>query len=303
MINDGNRVRLMLSNAQNEAIICAPYIKLSALEKIVKLVPNDVLLKVYMNLRAIDVYLGVTDIGVYDFCKNRHNTYLYNIQNLHAKLYSADEIVLIGSANVTNSALGWVSSPNVEILCPGCWEDPSIRKLSFYMKTANLIDSCFIDKTIVQLQDIEKENLNMVHAVEELASIYKDSIWLPDSSMPENLYKIYSGRFNSNSLTSGAIRDAESDIKSLNFPPDLDKKDFYIFAQLQLMEAIVFSEILDSIPGKVSEADGIKVIKSYFPFLEETDCRLHWNNIILWVSEFFGDRFEMAPVSFELRLK
>ena len=37
--------------------------------------------------------------------------------SLHAKYYRFDDAVLIGSANLTSSALGWTAHPNFEILC------------------------------------------------------------------------------------------------------------------------------------------------------------------------------------------
>lgn len=37
--------------------------------------------------------------------------------SLHAKFYRIDDVVLIGSANLTSSAMGWSQQPNLEILC------------------------------------------------------------------------------------------------------------------------------------------------------------------------------------------
>lgn len=303
MINDGENLRLLFSRAKKGVVICAPYIKTSALKSISKDINEGVLVKVYTRLSAADIFLGVSDIDVFDYCQSKDNFEFFNIDNLHAKLFASDDIVLVGSANVTNSALGWTKSPNVEILSPSSWEDPSVFKLSIYMSSAKLISEQDIMKVKEEIRLLDSsEVLRVTKEASELKENERD-FWLPRSSIPEILYEVYIGTPNEKIYTESTIEDALDDICALSIPKGLSKERFYEFVGLQLYEFQVFNLILSQIPKKLNESAGIEIMRSLDPSLDNEDCRLHWNNVLLWVAEFFSEKYEVAPVSFELRLK
>jgi hypothetical protein len=303
MITDGEKVKLLFSKAKYRVVVCAPYVKLSALKSLTTVIPSGVDVDVFMCLRAMDIYLGVSDIEVFDYCEERARFRLFNISNLHAKLYSADDEVLIGSANVTNSALGWVANPNVEILSPSSWGDPSVSRLVLYMKTANLITEDDVSKILEEVRALDGDAVKeIVNKAMEVSSD-NNGIWLPKSSMPHILHSVYDKSINKKHYTVGAIEDAVEDIAALNVPDNLKKSQFYEFVGLQLGDFVIFGAIINEIPKKLDEPTGIKIIRSFDAFLDQDECRLHWNNIILWIGEFLGDVFEVAPVSFEIRLR
>ena len=65
--------------------------------------------------RLADLLAGVADLGVYDAAVAK-GAHLYLRYDLHAKLFVADDRCLVGSANVTDTALGWRSPENLELL-------------------------------------------------------------------------------------------------------------------------------------------------------------------------------------------
>ena len=102
-----------------DIVIVAPYIKADALSRVIGKVGNDVSLTCVTRWQVEDVVAGASDVDCYSTIKQVGGEFRLH-PSLHAKYFRADEHILIGSANVTNSALGWATEPNVELLCsPG----------------------------------------------------------------------------------------------------------------------------------------------------------------------------------------
>ena len=86
------------------------------MKDIFSVVPEDVHISCVTRWRPNEIKMGVSDLQIWDLFKNRPNSDLYLINNLHAKLYKSDEECLIGSSNLTLKALGWTKNHNLEIL-------------------------------------------------------------------------------------------------------------------------------------------------------------------------------------------
>jgi hypothetical protein len=94
-----------------------------------------------------------------------------------------DDAVLVGSANLTNSALGWSSQPNIEILC----------------RPDDAFDSHRFEETLVidsrEIGDIEYHS--WISILQDFAPIGRDvdtSFWRPLTRDPRNLIAAYEGR-------------------------------------------------------------------------------------------------------------
>ena len=114
----GDLLRSLCSDAQH-LIIAAPYIKANALTKILVDVSPTTSLMCITRWNPHDLALGVSDTECRTLVTERGGSFRLH-PSLHAKYYRIDEVVLIGSANLTASALGWSLQSNLEILCrPG----------------------------------------------------------------------------------------------------------------------------------------------------------------------------------------
>lgn len=303
MLTDGEKLKSLFQKAKERVVICSPYIKISALRSVLSYIPSGVQIEIYTRLKAADIYMGASDLEVFYLCQDLENCTIKEIKNLHAKLYSADELVLVGSANLTNSALGWVNQPNIEILCSTTWSEPSVLRLNYFMSAAHEISQEDLLKIKSVVDGLEDES-----AINEIRSAEADSssnnkIWLPKSSVPQLLYRVYIDDTGLSYYTKSVIQDAIDDISDLRIPCGLSKQEFYNYVEIQLQDLVVFREIIEEIPRKIVEHQGLNIIRKLDPSLNNTDLRLHWNNIILWIIEFLGDEFEAVPSSFELRLK
>ena len=114
----GDLLRSLCSDAQH-LIIAAPYIKADALTKILVDISPTTSLLCITRWNPHDLALGVSDTECRTIVIERGGSFRVH-PSLHAKYYRIDDVVLIGSANLTASALGWSLQSNLEILCrPG----------------------------------------------------------------------------------------------------------------------------------------------------------------------------------------
>ena len=98
-------------------LIVAPFMRSGALTRLLDSIPDGTDIQVVTRWRPADLLSGASDLGVYDLAESRAAP-LYLRHELHAKLFAADDMCLIGSANVTDTGLGWRSPANLELLVP-----------------------------------------------------------------------------------------------------------------------------------------------------------------------------------------
>ena len=97
-------------------VVAAPYIKADALVRILADVSPTATLICVTRWNPHDLAVGASDTECRTIVTERGGSFRLH-PSLHAKFYRFDDVVLIGSANVTSSAMGWSAQPNLEILC------------------------------------------------------------------------------------------------------------------------------------------------------------------------------------------
>ena len=109
-------VLLRSAAGANRVLIVAPYIKVNVLERVLGVISPDASVICVTKWTPHDLASGVSDIQCRD-AVIRHGGSFNLHSSLHAKYYRFDDIVLVGSANLSSAAMGWARFPNVEILC------------------------------------------------------------------------------------------------------------------------------------------------------------------------------------------
>jgi hypothetical protein len=106
-----------LATAEHAAVIVAPFIKHGALKSLLDGLAVSVAVTVYTRWHVEEVASGVSDPDILEILQARASSELRLCDELHAKLYLVDGVhALIGSANVTATALGVSARPNLELL-------------------------------------------------------------------------------------------------------------------------------------------------------------------------------------------
>ena len=114
----GDRLKEAIA-AASEVVIAAPYLKAESLSDLLKQTRPGVDLSCITRWLPGDISVGASDVVCRQLVFALSGRFLLH-PSLHAKYYRFDEVVFVGSANLTAAALGWAQRPNVEILChPG----------------------------------------------------------------------------------------------------------------------------------------------------------------------------------------
>lgn len=115
--NLDRRVCDHLAAAGDEVVLIAPFIKASALERLLAAIPPGVPLRVFTRWRVDEVVAGVSDLEAFDLVEAWPGAALHLCDELHAKVYLVDgQTALVGSANITAAGLGLSTRPNFEVL-------------------------------------------------------------------------------------------------------------------------------------------------------------------------------------------
>lgn len=302
MLIDGERVKSLIASAQRDAVLCAPFIKAGALRAVIAGLKPNVRLRLYTRWRPEEVACGVSDLEVYDIAVDRENTSLFLLDELHAKLFMADDNCLVGSANLTAAALGWAAKPNVELLIESTSDQPDIAALLARLSTATV--ATYQKRS--EIEELAKAIPNAPKLPEGLADDDRleqaARLWLPRCAIPARLFAVYSDS-NTTSISGGAKADALDDLADLSPPPGLSEEDFKSHVGNTLLSIPSIEHFINRISGKLTDDMARAILAELRPDLTGNDLRKQWEIMRDWISVFFSDRFEVAPESFVVRLK
>lgn len=113
----GRLLQARFRTAQQQVVLIAPFITRAAFDYVLEAIPPDTETLVYTRWRVDEVAASFSDPSILDVLTERGNAALHLHDALHAKAYSVDSTILLcGSANVTQTALGLSANPNIEHL-------------------------------------------------------------------------------------------------------------------------------------------------------------------------------------------
>ena len=306
MITDGERLKTLLVGSKRRVLLCAPFMKARVLETVLSVISDAIPVRIVTRWRAKEVAAGVSDLEVFEVANGRPNTELALLDDLHAKIYVADDDCLVGSANLTASALGWSERSNVELLVPACVRDEDVALL---LRRLELAEAA----SFTRRSEVEMEAAAVVAAVGGVTTLDEGAgiaewcsgrmvAWLPRCAAPNRLYEVYQNA-DTTVVAEGTKEDAVADLRDLNVQSRLARATFFEVVRntLQVMPAL--RRILNEVPGGVTDARGIALVKGARPELAGADASEQWRIVRDWIRVFFEDEFEVAPESFVTRLR
>ena len=111
----------LFETARRNVLVVAPFMRSESLKRLLDSIPMGIETATVTRWRIEDLIAGASDLGVYELAERR-NIPLHLRSDLHAKLFAADDKCLVGSANVTNAALGSGRDAKFGIAC-ACFSD------------------------------------------------------------------------------------------------------------------------------------------------------------------------------------
>ena len=183
MTNPGDVLTELLGSARRDVMAVAPFIRSAALERLLDAVPEGVKTTVVTRWRPLDILAGAGDLGVFDIAEAR-NIQLLLRHDLHAKLFVADERCLVGSANVTATALGWREPSNLELLATVSRQTAEIREFEATLFATSIPATVAERDQMIALVDRLRDRLGpqaeLLAAAEDVHSLIPPT-WVPPS--------------------------------------------------------------------------------------------------------------------------
>ena len=215
--------------------IASPYIKADALDRWLEDVPADAKLTCVTRWKPQDVALGASDLRCRDIVLERGGQFLIH-PTLHAKYYRFDDRILVGSANLTMSGMGWGKHANLEILAS---PSPDFDWRAF---EAGLLSRAR------PVSDIEYEQWLAIPPVGTQAAVgfpqaNLDTDWRPVTREFVNVALCYFGRTGEIPSTDEARR-GQVDLANLLPPSGLNLNQLRGFCSASLISSTYVSDVL-----------------------------------------------------------
>ena len=216
------------SGAQ-DLFIAAPYIKAGTLATILDDISPTASLICVTRWTPHDLVVGASDTECRTIVNGRGGSFRLH-PSLHAKYYRINDVVLVGSANLTYSAMGWSSHSNLEILC----------------RPGNDFDGYAFEKTLLDnAKEISNEEFARWESITRITTHKQPAVtadqplldtWRPATRDPRHLELAYQGRIDDIASTDEQLA-AQRDIQALVIPPGLNNEQVRMWASTCLLAA------------------------------------------------------------------
>lgn len=289
----GNELVDMFSKAESEILIVAPFIKLPVLERIICSISPEIPVHCITRWRPDEIVNGISDMGIWPLLKKRKRFRLQLHYNLHAKYYRADNNCMIGSANLTNSALTWCSNWNLELMVKMPASDTKLFETYVVDAAVDVDDYIYkeiYEKVLALEQNLPRNPLILAH--ENNIIISTQFFWIPKLRYPQDLYSIYIGE--TDNLLSSTVDFGISDLIELEIPTGLSKENFYKCLQIILLQQPIV-KIIDNFLTEPRHFGAMtKFLKGKFMEVGiSADPVKTWQALMRWLTFFLPEKYKV----------
>ena len=294
----GEEVVSILENARRDVLIVAPFVRTKALDKLLSHIPDGTQTTVVTRWRPTDFLMGVADLGVYDATVSK-GAFLYLRYDLHAKLFAADDLCLVGSANVTDTALGWRSPENLELLVAVPRSEPQVARFEERLLEGAICATAALRDRLAALLENYRGSRLPVPELEPDMSGQLPPDWVPLIRNPEEFFSAYNGSVD---VSRAALQAMRKDLNQIGVPPGMNELLFreWIAAavsQTPLIQTVVFH--IEQ-KGEVTESDIAAFLRSFDIDSSVFRPREVLENLERWLTCFFPAQYETARESIKL---
>jgi hypothetical protein len=301
----GEDLLSLCSTSREVIVLIAPFVKTAAIKRLLNASRPEVPVHCITRWRPEEIAAGVSDLDVWRVLEARGNATLGLVANLHAKYYRGDRTCLVGSANVTATALGWIPGANIELLVK---LDASFGELLAFETTLRshavevshelYAEYDHLVRELSQIYSVTSTRIDTATNWEAVAAeegLHSDETvgarwWVPSLRHPEQLYLAYSG--GSQHLTSTARANAAHDLAELALPFGLDRQVFQLFVRWQLLQLPIV-HALDHFLSEPRRFGAVRAWLGALPHLggEGDDATDAWQRLMRWLLYFASDRY------------
>ncbi|MCY3554656.1 MAG: phospholipase D family protein [Gemmatimonadetes bacterium] len=295
----GDEVSSILNGAKYNVLIAAPFIRSEALIRLIDVIPTDIETTVVTRWRPSDLLSGVSDLAVYDLTVS-HGIPLFVRQDLHAKYFAVDDECLVGSANVTLTALGWKTPANLELLTTVSRNSDRMKEFeSSLMSGAVKVTAAHharLEHLLKKLKEssVDFTNAQMISALKPLPPN-----WVPKSRNPEELYSVYCGNLD---VIRSALNTMKDELLVIGALPGLDEDGFRAIVAATIAQSPLIDRVIRQIDseGQVSETELHAILTAVGIEEGKYNPRDVLQVLERWFSYFLSDHYETASDSIKL---
>ena len=273
-----------LALGAEQVLIAAPYIKEGALRSLLDLTPGGAAVTCVTRWQRNDIAAGASDVACRTLVVSRGGSFLLH-QRLHAKYYRFDGGILVGSANLSASGMGYQSPAALEILCaPGAAFDPAAFERDLLTRAREVSDAEFEQWRAIERLPMTKEGSAGGAVMDE---------WTPHTREPSHVWLVYRGQ--SMAVVSADERArARRDIDALQPPRDLERDEFDAFMTGALLSSAAVADVLrvDGLPDQAAWTDLANTWGTTRSIAQRTR-ETAWN----WIATFLDRPPRSAPQS------
>lgn len=287
----GDELVEIVGGARQQCLLAAPYIKRDALDRLLATIPASSSVCVVTRWRLDEIALGVSDLEVWDSLVARGGAELWLQPTLHAKYYRADNRVAIGSANLTNSALGWRPNANLEILhdMGECYSQRGAFERALF-EGGTKVDSALHASFIAALEAFPRPPRP---PASEKASVFAElGDWRPRLRFAENLFMLYAG--DDQDLSTAARDAAALDLAALNPPAGLSETQFKNWVGVALLQHPEFRAIDEFVVSSRRFGE----MRDLLTERGATDGNRAWQTWMRWILHFLPNRLAFHTANY-----
>ncbi len=274
----GERIRLLFENVDDDVTIIAPFIKVDALHSLLSVIPSSSYLRCVTRWIPREIAAGVSDLQVFEVLLRRGNARVSLVDNLHAKMYIAGSRCLVGSANLTLAGLGERGQQsNIEVLVETNIRNPGIVSTLDEIASVQRIATKEIAESARLLADVIADECD--------SDGQSNSLWIPKSKIPQHAFRLYSVP------PTGFIGKAERTllVDLASFQPGLDEGEFRKAVRSALYSIPMAGQFLESPRDSfVSRAEAYSALKMDVD--DQFSVEDRWHSFVQWMAYFFPDR-------------
>jgi hypothetical protein len=275
---------------RQRVLLCAPFVKAAVIERLLTALEPDIDIELFTRWRPEEVVAGVSDLSVLELVEEQGGR-VFLCDALHAKLFRFDELILIGSANLTAKALGWSLDSNLELLVEVSAELTAVDALEAEMRAVAIPATAEIAAEIERVAALlPKVPRQVVESALQIPASPADAagLWRPHLREPRDLYRAYAkglDRLTENSATSAA-----QDLSDLEIPPGLDRAQFEGLVGTRLLQARLIQKI-DDLLSRSRRFGEMRDVLAETLRLDRDEATHAWQTTMRWMLYFLPQRY------------
>ena len=295
----------LCAGAAAEVVLIAPFMKTTVVKRLLDVVAPEVRVECVTRWRADEVAAKVTDLEVFDVILERKQATLRLLPRLHAKYFRADGRCLIGSANLTQSALGWSTPSNIELLVDQPADSTELLQFEqSVLNSAHVATEELRDLVREAARRIEVEYLPFSNStadapttsIEPIESEIEDGekrfdfdTWLPHLRQPADLYLAYKG--NLDQLSAASRIAATRDLAVLDPGPGLSEGAFGALIGTLLVQMPIIADLDQYLvePRRFGAVSDRISRKNAAP---DRNANSMWQSTMRWLQYFLPGRYQ-----------